>query len=195
MAEIEYGGIKIGGSKLLLILPLVGTLGGVLWGGFEFYKDYMNMREKIESYQAPDLEGIRTNMAVMKEHQKTVESHMEFVEKELKLFKQEFKNVRTGLQDTTDYLRDTKHDLKDELVRAEKIMDKIDNDITAVEDKAEELMDRTKSSTRSMIDDANNRFNDKIDGMEGYVKRELTNLERELNNKLTKALDNPLANR
>ena len=46
-----------------------------------------------------------------------------------------------------------------------------------------------------MIDDANNRFNDKIDGMEGYVKRELTNLERELNNKLTKALDNPLANR
>lgn len=195
MAEIEYGGIKIGGSKLLLILPLVGTLGGVLWGGFEFYKDYMNMREKIEAYQAPDLEGIRTNMAVMKEHQKTVESHMEFVEKELKLFKQEFKNVRTGLQDTTDYLRDTKHDLKDELVRAEKIMDKIDNDITAVEDKAEELMDRTKSSARSMIDDANNRFNDKIDGMEGYVKRELTNLERELNNKLTKALDNPLANR
>ena len=195
MAEIEYGGIKIGGSKLLLILPLVGTLGGVLWGGFEFYKDYMNMREKIEAYQAPDLEGIRTNMAVMKEHQKTVESHMEFVEKELKLFKQEFKNVRTGLQDTTDYLRDTKHDLKDELVRAEKIMDKIDNDITVVEDKAEELMDRTKSSARSMIDDANNRFNDKIDGMEGYVKRELTNLERELNNKLTKALDNPLANR
>ena len=195
MAEIEYGGIKVGGSKLLLILPLIGTLGGGLWAGFEFYKDYMNMKETITSYKAPDLEGIRTNMAVMKEHQKTVESHMEFVEKELKLFKQEFKNVRTGLQDTTDYLRDTKHDLKDELVRAEKIMDKIDKDITIVEDKAEELMDRTKSSTRTMIDDANNRFNDKIDGMEGYVKRELTNLEREINNKLTKALDNPLANR
>ena len=195
MAEIEYGGIKIGGSKLLLILPLVGTLGGALWGGFEFYKDYMNMREKIESYQAPDLEGIRTSQAVMREHQSTVEAHMTFVEKELKLFKDEFKNVRNSLQDTTDYLRDTKHDLKDELVRAEKIMDKIDNDITLVEDKAEELMDRTKSSTRNMIDDANNRFNDKIEGMEGYVKRELTNLERELNNKLTKALDNPLANR
>ncbi len=195
MAEIEYGGIKIGGSKLLLILPLIGTLGGVLWGGFEFYKDYMNMRDKIESYQAPDLEGIRTSQAVMKEHQSTVEAHMTFVEKELKLFKDEFKNVRNNLQDTTDYLRDTKHDLKDELVRAEKIMDKIDNDITAVEDKAEALMDRMKVSTRVMIDDANNRFNDKIDGMEGYVKRELTNLERELNNKLTKALDNPLANR
>ena len=28
MAEIEYKGIKVGGSKLLLILPLIGTLIG-----------------------------------------------------------------------------------------------------------------------------------------------------------------------
>ena len=58
MAEVEYKGIKIGGSKLILILPLIGTLAGGLWGGFEFYKDYMNMRDKIESYEAPDLSGI-----------------------------------------------------------------------------------------------------------------------------------------
>jgi hypothetical protein len=31
--------------------------------------------------------------------------------------------------------------------------------------------------------------------MEGYVKRELQQLEDEMNTKLTKALDNPLANR
>ena len=40
MAEIEYGGVKASGSKLLLIIPLLGTIGGGLWGGFEFYKDY-----------------------------------------------------------------------------------------------------------------------------------------------------------
>ena len=47
MAEVEYGGIKISGGKLLLILPLLGTLGGGLWAGFEFYKDYSNMKEII----------------------------------------------------------------------------------------------------------------------------------------------------
>ena len=47
MAEIEYGGIKVGGSKLLLVLPLIGTIGGGLWAGFEFYKDYMDTREII----------------------------------------------------------------------------------------------------------------------------------------------------
>ena len=37
MAEIEYKGIKMGGSKLLIIIPLIGTLMGGLWGGFELY--------------------------------------------------------------------------------------------------------------------------------------------------------------
>ena len=36
MAEIGYGGIRVGGSKLLLIIPLLGTIGGGLWAGFEF---------------------------------------------------------------------------------------------------------------------------------------------------------------
>ena len=31
---VEYGGIKVGGSKLLLIIPLIGTLGGGLWDWF-----------------------------------------------------------------------------------------------------------------------------------------------------------------
>ena len=50
MAEVEIAGAKIKGGKMLLLLPILGTLGGGLWGGFEFYKDYMNMRERIESY-------------------------------------------------------------------------------------------------------------------------------------------------
>jgi len=39
MAEVEYQGIRVSGGKLLLILPLLGTLGGGLWAGFERYKD------------------------------------------------------------------------------------------------------------------------------------------------------------
>ena len=70
----------------------------------------------------------------MREHQNTVEAHMEFVEKELRLFKDEFTNVRTGQQDNTDYLRDTKHDLKEEMVRIEKYLDRVEDDITVFKD-------------------------------------------------------------
>ena len=181
MAEIEYGGIKVGGSKLLLILPLIGTLGGGLWAGFEFYKDYMDMKEQIQNYVAPDLSEFDKQLAVIKE--------------EMKVTKEEVLIIRDAIGEQVQFMRDTKHDLRQDLVRMEKILDKIENDIDNVEDEATALMDRSKKDTRDMIVDANNRFNDKIDGMEGYVKRELQQLEDELNSKLTKALDNPLANR
>ncbi|HAI56806.1 MAG TPA: hypothetical protein DCM04_02635 [Saprospirales bacterium] len=181
MAEIEYGGIKLGGSKLLLVLPLIGTLGGGLWGGFEFYKDYMDMKEQIQNYVAPDLSEFDKNLAVISE--------------EMKVTREEVIIIRDAIGEQVDFMRDTKHDLREDLVRMEKILDKVENDIDKVEDEAQELMDRSKTDTRNMIDDANNRFNDKVTGMEGYVKREVQNLEDRLNSKLTKALDNPLANR
>jgi len=181
MAEIEYGGIKVGGSKLLLVLPLIGTLGGALWGGFEFYKDYMDMKEQIQNYVAPDLSEFDKNLAVLKE--------------EMQVTREEVIIIRDAIGEQVDFMRDTKHDLRDDLVRMEKILDKVENDIDNVEDEAQALMDRTKSDARSMIEDANNRFNDKVSGMEGYVKRELNSLEEDLDRKLQKSLDNPLANR
>ena len=174
MAEVEYGGVKLTGSKLFMIIPLVSMLGGGLWAGFEFYKDYMDMKEQIQSYVAPDLSEFDKKLAVLKK---------------------EMIALSDGVETSTDVMRETKHDLREDLVRMERILDKIENDIDVVEDEATALMDRTKKETRELILDANNRFNDKIDGMEGYVKRELQQLEDEMNTKLTKALDNPLANR
>ena len=212
MTEVEYGGVKLTGSKLFMIIPLVSMLGGGLWAGFEFYKDYMDMKEQIQEYVAPALSEFDKKIAIIEEHQKTVEAHMDFVEEELALFKDTFKDVRNSLSDTTDYLRDTKHDLKDEMVRVEKHLDRVEDEVTSVEteartladslkvdvrallDEGEKEKDRLKRDVRSMIDDANNRFNDKISGLEGYVKRELDTLEDRLNEKLTKALENPLAN-
>jgi predicted nucleic acid-binding Zn-ribbon protein len=196
-----------------LIIPLLGTLGGGLWGGFEFYKDYQDMKEQIQSYVAPDLSEFDKQIAIQKEHQVTVERHMDFVSEELELFKDEFAGVRDRITENTDYLRDAKHDLKDEMVRMEKHLDRIEDEVVKVEDEMRALadsltvevralldegeseQDRLKRDVRAMIDDANNRFVDKVSGLEGYVKRELSVMEDRLTNKLTKALDNPLANR
>ena len=174
MAEVEYGGVKLTGSKLFMIIPLVSMLGGGLWAGFEFYKDYMDMKEQIQSYVAPDLSEFDKKLAVLREEMIALDE---------------------GVATSVDVMRETKHDLREDLVRMERILDKVENDIDVVEDEATLLMDRTKKETRELILDANNRFNDKIDGMEGYVKRELQQLEDEMNSKLTKPLDNPLANR
>jgi|TARA_R110000744_G_scaffold267757_1_gene381599 DNA anti-recombination protein RmuC len=51
MTAIEYKGIKVGGGKLLLILPLLGTLSGGLWGGFELYTRLLDAEDKLSSLQ------------------------------------------------------------------------------------------------------------------------------------------------
>ena len=71
MAEIEYGGIKVGGSKLLLVLPLIGTLGGGLWGGFEFYKDYMDMKGDLISNE--DIATIYPIFSILEDYDKLID--------------------------------------------------------------------------------------------------------------------------
>ena len=171
MAEIEYGGIKVGGSKLLLVLPLIGTLGGGLWGGFEFYKDYMNMKEIIANI---DTDEIAAKNAVLE----------------------------TKLDEALEYSRDIKNGLRDDIVRLERIVDKVEDDINGVED-----------DVRVTIDDAEERFEVKRqDLLNQYVAQKdllirentatrdiletkIQNLEADMEKQLQRALDNPLANR
>ena len=171
MAEIEYGGIKVGGSKLLLVLPLIGTHGGGLWAGFEFYKDYMNMKEIIANI---DTDESAAKNAVLE----------------------------TKLDEALEYSRDIKNGLRDDIVRLERIVDKVEDDINGVED-----------DVRVTIDDAEERFEVKRqDLLNQYVAQKdllirentatrdiletkIQNLEADMEKQLQRALDNPLANR
>ena len=171
MAEIEYGGIKVGGSKLLLVLPLIGTIGGGLWAGFEFYKDYMNMKEIIANI---DTDEIAAKNAVLE----------------------------TKLDEALEYSRDIKNGLRDDIVRLERIVDKVEDDINNVED-----------DVRVTIDDAEERFEVKRqDLLNQYVAQKdllirentatrdiletkIETLEADMEKQLQRALDNPLANR
>tara|TARA_B100000073_G_scaffold198615_1_gene164416 strand:+ start:369 stop:824 length:456 start_codon:yes stop_codon:yes gene_type:complete len=71
MAEIEIGGVKFKGGRMLAIGMALSSMVGVLYGGFEVYKDYMDMKEQIQEYVAPDLSSINQKIAVLEE---TVES-------------------------------------------------------------------------------------------------------------------------
>ena len=127
MAEVEYKGIKIGGNKLLLILPLIGTLGGGLWAGFEFYKDYMNMRSKIERYTAPDLSGFDKKLAVMA--------------KSVKETRREMVSVRTRVGEIQTVTRDIREDTRADA-------GKLYSDLSAVEARSRALDSETRGVVR-----------------------------------------------
>ncbi len=55
MSEIEFGGVKFKGGKMVALLTALSTLGGAMWGGFEFYKDYMDMKEIIQNIDIDEI--------------------------------------------------------------------------------------------------------------------------------------------
>ena len=120
MAEIEYAGVKVGGSKALLIIPLLGTILGALWGGFEVYQRYLDMEAKISAFESPDLSVIEKNIAVIEE---TLVSVSESVEQ------------------AKDYTRSIKNDLKDDLARQEALMERLEDKVNNSQDEIDETID------------------------------------------------------
>jgi len=175
MAEVEYKGIKIGGSKLLLVFPLLGTIGGGLWAGFEFYKDYMDMRSKIEKYTAPDLSGFDKKLAVLRQDMKNL--------KELEAV------IKESASDARDYARDIKNDLKDEIVRTEKLVENVDRRTKTIQDDVRNMIDKENDRNGTLRDRINSRMDSLDDSLSGKIKT----LQEETNAKIRKALDNPLS--
>ena len=57
MAEVEFGGMTFKGGKMMILLTALSTLGGASWGAFEFYKDYMDMKEIVQNIDVGEIEA------------------------------------------------------------------------------------------------------------------------------------------
>lgn len=194
MAQVEFGGLKFTGGKMFALLTALSTLGGAAWAGFEFYNDYRNMKAQIQNYMAPDLSGINTKLEVLHEE-------MMGTKEILSTYGDKLDFMQADIIAAQDAQRDTKMDVRADIIRTENILEKVEDDIDEVEmevratvEAAENIAADNKADIREFIDDTDKRYDDKISGLEGFVKRELENLEDRLNTKITKALDNPLAN-
>ena len=175
MAEVEVGGIKFRGGKIAIILTAISTFGGALWGVFEFYKDYMDMREKIESYSAPDLSGFDKKLAVLRADMNALQKIEKFIED-------------SAIQ-TRDEARTIKNDLKAEIVRTEKLVESVEKRVKGIQDSVRAMID--KESDRN--DTLRSRITSRMDSLDDSLSNKLKTQEEELNKKIWNALDNPLS--
>ena len=112
MAEVEYKGIKVGGSKLLLIIPLLGTLIGGLWGGFEVYQRYLLMEKKINSFVSPDLSDY--------------DKRIDLVQQEVTMLQSELSMILDEVNLVADVAKELKNDLKGDVRRIETIVEDVE---------------------------------------------------------------------
>ena len=171
--EIEIGGVSFKGGKIFVVLTALSTLGGAAWGGFEFYNDYRNMKEQIESYVAPDLSGFQEQLSVMEERMATMDITVE---------------------EARNYTRDAKTDLRKDIDRIEAVVDKTESRTKEVQTESFDAIRAMEKQTRELLDNAEARFDNKRDALDLDTERKLKDLEERMNNTIQRVLDNPLAN-
>lgn len=109
--EVSLGGfkLKLNNTMIAMAVPLLSALGGTLWGAFEFYQDYMDMKVKIQKYVAPDLTQFDKRLAVIEQNQDATS-----------------KTLQDSASKTADYTRDIKNDLKQDIRRLEGVVENVE---------------------------------------------------------------------
>lgn len=219
MSEIEFGGLKFKGGKMVAVLTGLSTLGGAAWGGFEIYADYMDMKEIIQNIDIQEIQAANELQL-----QKLDDAIAYTVE------------IRKDLASDVDRVEGTVRILEGQVQKAEETVRKLRNDVYAKLDTFEErlrqtLLDnqntmadmRDKISTNlenseARIKETQNSIGDTLEGIrtemnqlqkdvtasireveatvresEKGTRESIRILERDLNEKLQEALDNPLA--
>jgi len=194
VAEVEFAGVKFKGGKMIAIVMALSTLVGGLYGGFEVYKDYMDMKEKISQYKAPDLSEFDKKLAVLHEEMSSLKTEMAGVVQLEGIIKE-------SADDARDYTKDIKRDLKEEIHHMSKQVDDIEKRGKEAFRLVRESIDTNDTKVRKMVSDATDRFDKRreqtrndMEALEVRNKIEMNTLKTEINNKIKKALENPLAN-
>ena len=177
MAEVEFAGVKFKRGKMVAIIMALSTLVGGLYGGFEIYKDYMDMKEKISSYSAPDLSGIRQELAVQNE---TVES-----------VRKEMASVRLRVGEIQQLARDLRDDQRNDSAKLYKSIGGVDRRSRQADADTRAAMRQAERTLRDITESASSRFDGKINGIDS----KLNVFEKRLDKKLRDALNNPLLKR
>ena len=190
MSEVEYKGIKLKGSKLLLILPLLGTLGGALWAGFEGYARWVAMEKKINEYVAPDLSSFNLRLEVLEERIVSLQDNVNI----------ETSTLKELVGAAQDDARTIRTDIRNDVHEAHDQIANVDKRSRATEQDIRTSLRQTETDLRTMIDHASDRFDSKRTAIESDAQRrielidsKLTALETKLREMLQRALDNPLA--
>ena len=199
--EVEYGGIKASGGKLFIIISLIGTIGGGLWGFFELVKRYEDMEATISEYVAPDLSGFDKRLEVFDAQLK---DKVKFVDIEVSSLKEiistDVNALKELVADAQESARDIRTDIKGEVNKQEDQIAAIDKRsrsesqetrtiIRNAEKNFGELEMGMLSTIRDLISDTSKRWDDKLTKVDSQIE----NLEKKIDKKITKALENPLA--
>jgi hypothetical protein len=177
---ISIGGYEFTPAKLMVAFTLVSSLLGGLYGAFEVYKDYIGMKKKIAEYVTPDLTELYKKMEVL--------------------------DANTSKM--TEYTNNIKNDLKSDVRRVEGVVENMERSAKVSQRETDQAIkeikkesDNTLKEVRRYSDQTIKEINQEIvrssqeaTKNQKETQAEIRVLRKEVDDKIKKALDNPLSN-
>jgi DNA repair ATPase RecN len=179
--KMKIFGITMTPTTIGALFALLGAIGGSLYGAFEVYKDYTDMKEIVQNIDVD---------AIAAENEKVI-------------LKMDENLVR--IEEAISYTRDIKQGLRDDILGIEKTVDRIEDKLREQENEVREIIQNAEERFENKRDALQNDYDEKANALrssndqrmtdlENKVERDLKTLETDITNKLQRALDNPLAN-
>ncbi len=177
---ISIGGYAFTPAKLMIAATIVSSVLGGLYGAFEVYKDYMDMKDKIANYVTPDLTEIYKKMEVLDANTSKMVEYTDNIKIDLK------NDVRRleGVVENTE--RSSKQSARD----TEQTVKEIKRDVDSTLKEVRRYSDQTVKEINQEI----TKNNQEMARNQKETQAEIRALRREVDDKIKKALDNPLAN-
>ena len=153
MAEFEFAGMTFKGGKMFAILTALSTLGGGAWGGFEIYKDYMDMKEIIQEIDIDEISAANT-LQIQKLDDAI--SYTQDIKDDLKL---EIRRIE-GLVDT----------LEKDVITAENTVRALRSTVLTKMDTFEERLRLTLKDNQDTISDIRDKISTNLEASEARIK-------------------------
>lgn len=192
---ISIGGYEFTPAKLMIAAGIVSSVVGGLYGAFETYNDYMGMKKKIANYVAPDFSEYEARIIKLETDSEKVVGYTRDINQNLK------GDIRRleGVVETVE--REGKISNREVEKAVNEIRRSVDTDSKeirrTVDSEIKEIRRSTDGQVREMqkqVDATVQAVNERVNRIERETSGELRTIRREVDDKIKKALDNPLAN-
>lgn len=147
MAEFEFGGMTFRGGRMMVVLTALSTAGGALWGGFEFYKDYMDMKEIIQNIDTTEIEN----------RNKQIEIKLDEAIDYSRSIKNDLRDDFNRMEKNVDRVEDANRNMED------KVKDMIDRASERFDTKRESLQTDTELKINALEDRLNKKIQTVLD--------------------------------
>ena len=138
MAEFEFGGMTFKGGKAAVLLTALSTLGGASWAAFEFYKDYMDMKEVVQNIDV-----------------NAIESRNKIIETKLDEAIEYTRDIKSGLRDDIISVEKQADRVEDQVRESEE-------KVRVMIDKANERFENKRDSLKSDTDRGMKELEDRL---------------------------------